>query len=578
MRIVMSKDSTKYNKNPYLFLLDVILILLFVIGSYFTISSKYNFAMGDEGTYAFKTKLFYETHTLDLKEQSALSLGQIMMGYLFSLPFSFSLRTLHISAYFAVFLCMITFYLLLLQTGIDRYLALIGSLTLFINPMTLRLIDWYITEPFFLLYFLLALNFYVRGLKSNKIIYLYIGSIFAVIAVLTRQFAIVISLSLIMLILIYRKHLKHLVHIFISAIIPIGSLAAFYLFSASPGDTGQLYAGRIVFMKKLLNPLHLIPVLLRDALYSIHYVVLYTLPLFIILLVGVFIKRRSLKSFIGHKPYAAFGAFAFISLGTTLIYLRINKIMPYLPNLLGIGELTYLFNIKILDAKVASIILTFFTALCAIILLANALQHLEWKRWKKIIKKGEPPDESAPLRHFMYFNGIFYFLMSVVVVLIYDRYIFPLALFAIFFILLQFDWIKSLPRTTFIIFILIYAIFIFPIKKNRIKNEVLWDAGDYLMSQGVQPIEINGGSGFGFYYNFHTIRKLYQGVNVGRPLNWHKFHPMATYFLSFNRALKDSKELDLFHSIRNQDSCKAFEREVFIYKRKEGYKGPIWMR
>ena len=191
----MLKTNVQRNNRTNKILLDCLLIALFLFVSYWIISSKYNFVIGDAGTYAFKTKLLYEKNIIDVKEQSAMSLGQIFFGYIFSIIFGFSLKSLHLSVYCAVFLCMIAFYFLLLQYDIDRFIALIGAFALFVNPITLPLIDWYMTESYFFSYFFISMIFFVAGFKSEKARYFYLGAIFATIAVFTRQFAISLPIA-----------------------------------------------------------------------------------------------------------------------------------------------------------------------------------------------------------------------------------------------------------------------------------------------------------------------------------------------------------------------------------------------
>lgn len=571
----MSKKNKKNivkNKIPYI-LIDICIIFLFIIGSYYIISSKYNFAYGDEGTYAYKTKILYEKHTLDLKTQAALSIGQLMIGYFFSSLFGYNLKILHISSYFTVFLCIIFFYLMLIQCGIERYLALIGSLTLFINPISIRLIDWYITEPYFLLYLLIAINFFIAGFRSDKIKYFYLGSIFATITVFTRQHGIFLPVSLISLLIIKRQHLKkYSIHLLLSSIVPIASLTLFYLFSSSQGD----YATRIIHIKKLINPLYFASTLLKDALYGIHYSVIYTLPLILIIIFGAFIKREYLKDVFLNRPLAMAIASILISLGTIFVFLQNKKLMPFLPSIFSINHITTIFNIKILNNDIASIILTIFTGFCAILLLSRIIEHLTWKSVKKIFPKKNKNKKEILIRHFMYLNGIFYFLLSVITFLMYDRYIFPLAIFVIFFILIKFGWIANFKKMTLIIFLIIFSIRIFTIKCHQIKQEVLWDAGNLLISKGINPVEINGGCGFGFYHGFHEIKNIYKNIKINRPINWNKSHPMARYFLSSGR--KQHSGLELIHSLSNRARFNAFKKKAYIYKRKANYNKPIWIR
>jgi len=543
--------------------------------SFSIIHSKYNFVIGDAGAYAYKTRLLFEKHELRMKDSLALSLGQVFLGYVFSHIFGFSLRTLHISSYFAVFLFMISFYLLLLQFGIDRFLALIGSFTIFINPISLKFIDWYMTEAFFLLYFFIAINLYAAGIKSEKAFYFYLGAIFATISVFTRQLGVVLSLALFGELLIERKQLKrHSLHIILAGIIPILSLAILYIFNRA--TAAQHYAGRVSFMKGQFNSLNLIFIPFRDLLFTLHYSVIYGLPLFLVILFVAFIKKDYFNRIFLNKPWALAGAFAFVSIGTLIMLFKNHRLMPYLPSIFSIGNITNIFEFNILDKKLASILLTILTTIGGTIILAKILEEIDWKWLKRLLFGDDKTERQDIAIYFIYLTGICYFILNMITTLIYDRYIFPVAIFLILFMLLKFDWIVNFKKTVLIVFLVIYSIFIFNLAKSRKNHEALWDAGELLISQGVKPEEICGGCGFGYYHNLQPIKEMYKNVKINRPINWHKFHPMANYFLSFKKQLKDHPGLNLIYTLKRSSHFGLFEKEVYIFKRKDGYKEPIW--
>ncbi|MGA1865777.1 MAG: hypothetical protein ACMUHX_12040 [bacterium] len=107
------------------------------------------------------------------------------------------------------------------------------------------------------------------------------------------------------------------------------------------------------------------------------------------------------------------------------------------------------------------------------------------------------------------------------------------------------------------------------------RHQLIWDATDMLIEKGVNTIEINAGTGFGFYYNFYSISELYKNVNISRQLNWHKFHPMANYFvLSSN---KEHPGLELVETLTKKAFWGKIKSEVYIFKRKSQFKEPIWI-
>jgi len=567
-------------KNQTKIVLDIFIIALFLLISYFVIHSKYNYTIGDAGTYAFKTRVLFEKHEINLKDGMALSLGQIVLGYIFSIIFGFSLKTLHISAYFAAFLVMISFYLLLLQFKIDHYLALIGSLTIFINPMTLKFIDWYLTEPFFLFFFLGAINLYVVGIKSTKALYLYLGALLATISIFTRQFGISLPLALITLLFIARKQLKqHFLHILLAGIIPILCAIIFPIMNSSlfSDIAAEHYTKRILFMKGPINPFNIIIIFFRDALYTFHYSVMYCLPLLLIILFAASIKKEYFNRLFLAKPLALAGSFTFMSLGTLIIFFKYHKLMPYLPNIFSIGHIKKIFGINILDAQIASILLTIFTVIGGTIILTKILEGIKWKKFKGLLLGKDKTEKEEVALYLIYITGLFYFILNTLTTLYYDRYIFPVAIFLIFFILLKCNWMVNFKKTALVVFLIIYSIFIFKVAKSRKSEEVLWDALNFLMEKGVKPIEICGGLGFGYYYN-RSVKELYKNVKINRPINWYKFHPMANYFLSSKKKLEKHPGLELIYTRKRNSPFKMFQYKTYIFKRKPGYKKPIWSR
>jgi hypothetical protein len=70
--------------------------------------------------------------------------------------------------------------------------------------------------------------------------------------------------------------------------------------------------------------------------------------------------------------------------------------------------------------------------------------------------------------------------------------------------------------------------------------------------------------------------EMYKNVPLNRPVNWHKFHPMANYFITL--GTKKHLGLELVTSYKISKFFRIFERTAYIYKRKASFKGPIWIR
>ncbi len=588
----------------------ILVILLFFILSYFIIGSDYNHVFGDAGCFAQHAKIFYETHKIDTKGAAPVLIGQILFSNIFLHIFGFSLKMLHISVYFANFLLILGMYLLLYQLGIDRFLAVIGALVLIINPIYIKMIDWFMSEPFFMFYLVLSLLFLIKGLKFEKYGYLYIGGIFGVFAILTRQHAISLSIGAILLCIVYRKRFKKkvLYHFLISSVLPIIAVGLYYLiiFIQKKIQSGITYAyapENIAMIKALLNPINLFSRLYIDSLYFLHYVALYTAPLFIVLFLSFILRPKRIMK-MSSRPYISVISILFISLGTVYLYTQKGLLMPYVASIFSIGTLTGIFGFSILSKANAGLLLTAFTTIGAIIVLMCMLEYFSPRSYsnapaldkkdkhvktKKRLKKksghikAENRNKNAPQvdlsEKFLYFWAIAYILVTILVGLRYDRYIFPLTVLIIFMILNHFPWLKEQKAPLVIILILVYSVFIYNIAIMRLSLDTEWDAAYHLMDQGISPGKLNVCLGFNNFYSFDYINDLYKDLKSNnRFLNWHLFHPLADYFFRGEPGLDRTKPgIEKYEVVSRQRWFGILKVKIYVYKRKEGFIKPIYL-
>lgn len=583
--------SQKFSKRHGL---PLIIILLFFILSYLIISSDYNFVHGDTGIYARSAKIFYETNKIDITGTAASELGQLLFSAIFCKLFGFKFKILHITVYIVNFLSLVAMYLLLTELGLKRFLALFGSLTLLINPISIKMIDWYMTEPFFIFYLIFSLLFVIKAFRLEKIKYLYVGSVFCVFGILTRQHAVSVPAALILLGFFYRKRInKNLfIHCLISSIIPILSILLFYLYifslPSSAFSTG-LPKDNIAIIKRFLNPLFLFKKLFFDTLFSLHYSVLYISPLLIILFIGLLMNPKKLKEISTNLTISIISTL-FFSIGTFILYFKHNRLMPYIPSIFSINSLTEIFNFSVLNKISAAYILTLFTFVGGIILLIKILEYFLNQKGKKYIlnKKKEKREKAAKLKQqektidfgerFFYLWGIILIFVTIFIGLRYDRYIWPVSILIIYVILSHFSWIEAYKKTFIIVFILIFSVFIYKIASRQLSLDLQWEAGYSLLNEDISSQEINCGLGFNLFYNLDYIKNLYKDVKVKRRINWYKFHPLARFFVLDKPKLdKRNPGLILYRSFSKKRLFGLLQKETYIYKRKDGYLKPIWV-
>ena len=572
---------------------SILVIILFLISSYFIISSDYNFVHGDAGLYARHAKVLYETKKIDITGTAAVAFGQLFFSALFSRIFGFSFRILHITVYIVNFLSILAMYLLLIQFGVNRFLALFGALTLFINPITLKMIDWYMTEPYFMFYLIFSILFFVKAFQSEEYRYFYIGSLFCICAILTRQHAISICISSILICIFYRKRFKKatIIHCLVSSVLPLISVGLFYLYSfykVSGPLTAGVASDNIAIIKRFINPFFVISEIFKGSLFFMHYSALYVTPILIVLFVALLINPKNIKKLYSNFLISII-SILFLFIGTMFLYVKNNALMPYAPSIFNINSLTKIFNFSILNKNTASMILTLFTFIGGTIVFIKILEYIffymlnqkffwEDKKKQKKTKLIEKTNQDDYGKHFFYLWGILYILITILIGLRYDRYIFPFSVLIIYVLLAHFSWIGEFKKTFLIVFLLIFSVFIFKVASHRLIVDLKWEACNSLLNDGVSANEINGSLGFNHFYSYYYIKKLYKNVNIRRRINWYKFHPMARFFITGKAGLeKRHPGLVLYRSFSKRRLFGFLESRCHIYERKKGYSKPVWI-
>lgn len=174
--------------------------------------------------------------------------------------------------------------------------------------------------------------------------------------------------------------------------------------------------------------------------------------------------------------------------------------------------------------------------------------------------------------------GITYLFVAILVGLRYDRYIFPFSLLISYVIIKNFSLLRTKKKLIVTLVLLFYVVFIYKIIGERLSTDLFWEANYTLLDEGIPHQRINGGLGFNHYYNFDYINELYKKVNLKRPINWYKFHPIADFFITTKKNLQAKNPgLILYKPFSKERFWGIFKARLYIYKRKKGYKRPIWI-
>lgn len=173
----------------------LVIIMIWVIGA-LIVNPVGDFPLNDDWQYGRVVQSIVEKGYLQFPGEVAVPLiAQALWGALFCLLFGFSFTALRFSTLILGLVGVLATYGFLEELKISRKVALIGALVLALNPLYFQLSNTFMTDIPFLAFAMLALYFFMRGMKRESNLELLIGTLFACLAALTRQIGVIITLS-----------------------------------------------------------------------------------------------------------------------------------------------------------------------------------------------------------------------------------------------------------------------------------------------------------------------------------------------------------------------------------------------
>ena len=150
----------------------------------------------DDWAYIQSVKSFYQTGVLKVSEWVApSSVSMIIWAWIFTKLFGFSIAIIHFSVVTLLFLALLHFYFLLKKLNISSFNAVIFTLFLLAFPWVFQFTYTFISEVPFMSFSIIALYYFVRGLKNSSSLSVFVGGFFMAISYLTRQTGAVIFVS-----------------------------------------------------------------------------------------------------------------------------------------------------------------------------------------------------------------------------------------------------------------------------------------------------------------------------------------------------------------------------------------------
>jgi 4-amino-4-deoxy-L-arabinose transferase-like glycosyltransferase len=177
------------------------LVSLFSLGALWIVMSALvnpvgDFPLNDDWRYALGVKSILNAGRFELPSPEAPNVfAQAYWGALFCLPFGFSFTTLRFATLTLGGVGVCALYLLLRETHCNRWIALLGGLTLAVNPLYFGLAQTFMTDVPFVALVIVALWLFARGFRREEAVSLSAGILIALLTVLIRQFALLLLLA-----------------------------------------------------------------------------------------------------------------------------------------------------------------------------------------------------------------------------------------------------------------------------------------------------------------------------------------------------------------------------------------------
>ncbi|OGC46735.1 hypothetical protein A3F07_03685 [candidate division WWE3 bacterium RIFCSPHIGHO2_12_FULL_38_15] len=411
-----------------------------------------NYPVNDDWIFVSQVEAFSQGIFTLNAELDPSFIAQGFLGLLWGKIFGISFVNLQILTFLITIIAVFVFIQILKEFNVKKPFIIFFSLLLFFNPIIFVSAFTFMTENYYLLFFLGSTYFYIMFLQNqNKILYLILGSILVLVSILIRQIGALIGFSLILVLLFDIVKRGKLNRFSAISIIMLLALVIFSLLIT-------LLWPRFNENRKLILNEQLIT-RIKFILLSLHYFPLFIFPV----LAGLNIKILDNK-FI---TVILIPIFIFI-----LIYLYNFDIYPvgnvfYLEELYSKSDFRSAFSL--FDNILFKSLFVTLTAFCITKFIVFFLERIRRYKSNLSIKN------MNSVNQFLIILGVSNFIILLFSSDYYDRYLIPS--FICLFILIIRNFAAEIKINKLSIFCLIMAIFIviFLQWEFSAKNRLMWD-------------------------------------------------------------------------------------------------------
>ena len=475
-----------------------------------------DFPLNDDWVYALAVRSVLDTGYYQFPSPSSANVGpQIYWGALFCLPFGFSFTALRFSSLAIGLIGVLTLYGLIREIGGDHKTALLGALTLAVNPLYFGLANTFMTDAPFISVVIAALYFFVKGLKHSSRSDIALGLAFSFAAILIRQVGLILLLGFAVA---YLNKKGYGLANFAKATIPIlfGALlhVAYQYWLLNTGRT-PLLSGHSSIQNLIIPSMMVVG---KQLIFTFMYVGFFVLPFVAALLTfkpsGTTTKRRK-GIWVGLIALA-------ISLFGVLWWN--DGVMPLSENILvssGLGPLTLrdTFNLQLNFPSIPESVNTFWKVITVLSVLAacTAIYYLGLATQQAYSEFRQSKSRSRTWLYVLLTGTAAAYLAILLAVSgsfpVFDRYLLlflPIVILIIATIKFEERLPVSAARVIFsVAFIIFYAGFSVAATHDYLAwNRTRWVASHDLINEGkVRPNQIDGGYEFNGWYLYDAKYK-----------------------------------------------------------------------
>lgn len=309
-------------------------LLLFILTVIY-VNPFWNTAVDDDWSYALTVKHLLDTGHYKLHDWATANMPfQVYWGALFAKLAGYSHASLRISTLVIWLLGLIAFYCLALEHRFAPEEAGLLMLTLFSSPILVKMSFSFMTDVPYLSCFIVTLFIWTRALRTRHLGLMFLGSMAAAAAILTRQFGAALIGGLILVWLAHRERGRDASLFGVGLLLPLVALG-FQFRESYLEPTWAMKWNLIHEAEYFLHPSMLLKGLLWRPVIVLEYLAFLTPPLVLLPLAGLIGRRRTAA---GHGRSASrvstllvlVGVWAVGALVVSGLWRMVPWLMPYL--------------------------------------------------------------------------------------------------------------------------------------------------------------------------------------------------------------------------------------------------------